>query len=108
MSRCIGLLFLLMCAVSGAQAQGSRAPIARLADVVSGYFVPIVVGLATLSFFIWWGIEPTAAGFSTAVERFVAVLVIAFVCDAMRKIVSVVIRRPLSLSDHPNAFSYTT
>jgi Cu+-exporting ATPase len=62
------------------QAQGSRAPIARLADVVSGYFVPIVMGLATLTLITWWWIDPSSAGFAVAVERMVAVLVIACPC----------------------------
>jgi Cu+-exporting ATPase len=62
------------------QAQGSRAPIARLADVVSGYFVPIVMGLATLTLITWWCIDPSSGGFAVAVERMVAVLVIACPC----------------------------
>lgn len=62
------------------QAQGSRAPIARLADVVSGYFVPIVIALATIAFVAWLAVDPTSDGFATAVERFVAVLVIACPC----------------------------
>ncbi len=62
------------------QAQGSRAPIARLADVVSGYFVPVVLGLATLAFIVWLIVDPSADGFAVAVERFVAVLLIACPC----------------------------
>jgi P-type Cu+ transporter len=62
------------------QAQGSRAPIARLADVVSAYFVPIVIGIASLTLIAWLVMDPTAAGFSVAIERFVAVLVIACPC----------------------------
>ncbi|MDQ3370454.1 MAG: copper-translocating P-type ATPase [Myxococcota bacterium] len=62
------------------QAQGSRAPIARLADVISSYFVPIVIGLATVALVAWFAIDPTSGGFAVAVERFVAVLVIACPC----------------------------
>jgi P-type Cu+ transporter len=62
------------------QAQGSRAPIARLADVVSSYFVPIVVGIAVVTFIAWFVVDPTTAGFATAVQRFVSVLVIACPC----------------------------
>ncbi|XXX82389.1 heavy metal translocating P-type ATPase [Sorangium sp. So ce134] len=62
------------------QAQGSRAPIARLADVVSGAFVPVVAAVASLTFVAWLAVDPTAAGLATAIERFVAVLVIACPC----------------------------
>lgn len=62
------------------RAQGSRAPIARLADVVSGWFVPVVIGIAGLAFGVWFAIDPTVAGGSVALERFVAVLVIACPC----------------------------
>ena len=62
------------------QAQGSRAPIARLADVVSAWFVPIVLGVALVTALAWTLLDPTAAGFAVAVERFVAVLVIACPC----------------------------
>jgi Cu+-exporting ATPase len=62
------------------QAQGSRAPIARLADIVSGRFVPIVIGLAMLTFIVWWSMDPSSAGFAVAIERMVAVLVIACPC----------------------------
>jgi Cu+-exporting ATPase len=62
------------------QAQGSRAPIARIADVVSGIFVPVVLGIATVTFLIWAGLDHSGDGIATAVERFVAVLVIACPC----------------------------
>ena len=62
-----------------AQAQRSRAPIQKLADVVSGYFVPIVVFVAILAFLGWyfWGPEPRLA---YAVISAVAVLIIACPC----------------------------
>ncbi|HSK01761.1 MAG TPA: heavy metal translocating P-type ATPase [Kofleriaceae bacterium] len=62
------------------QAQGSRAPIARLADVVSAYFVPAVLGIAAIALAVWLAIDPTPGGLAVAVERFVAVLVIACPC----------------------------
>jgi Cu+-exporting ATPase len=62
------------------QAQGSRAPIARLADVVSAYFVPIVIGLASIALLTWLVADPTSGGLAVAVERFVAVLMIACPC----------------------------
>src|SRR5690606_20981233 len=62
------------------EAQGSRAPIARYADRVSGVFVPIVLGLAALTFAIWWALDPSTAGLAVAVESMVAVLVIACPC----------------------------
>ncbi len=62
------------------QAQGSRAPIARLADVVSAYFVPVVIAIATVALLAWFAVEPTSDGFAVAVERFVAVLMIACPC----------------------------
>jgi Cu+-exporting ATPase len=62
-----------------AQAQRSRAPIQRLADVVAGYFVPAVIGVAALAFAIWaWvGPEPRMAH---ALINAVAVLIIACPC----------------------------
>jgi len=59
------------------QAQGSRAPIQRLVDQVSAYFVPMVIGLAALTFIIWL---VTGAGFTPALLRLTAVLVIACPC----------------------------
>ena len=62
-----------------AEAQRSRAPIQRLADVVSGYFVPIVVLIAALTFVVWGlaGPEPQMAH---ALINAVAVLIIACPC----------------------------
>jgi Cu+-exporting ATPase len=60
-------------------AQGSKAPIQRFADVVSGYFVPVVIGLAVLTFAIWYFILDTG-NFSRALVNFTAVLVIACPC----------------------------
>ncbi len=62
------------------EAQGSRAPIARLADVVASWFVPVVLAIATVTLVAWLFVDPTPAGLAVAVERFVAVLVIACPC----------------------------
>jgi Cu+-exporting ATPase len=61
------------------EAQRSRAPIQRLADLVSGYFVPTVVGIAAAAFVLWslWGPEPRLAH---AVVAAVSVLIIACPC----------------------------
>lgn len=61
------------------QAQGSKAPIQRLADVISGYFVPAVIGIAILTFLIWLIFGPMPS-FTFALVNFVAVLIIACPC----------------------------
>jgi Cu+-exporting ATPase len=58
------------------QAQGSRAPVARLADVVSGYFTMGVLAAAVITFGVWLFFKP----FGTAMENAVAVLIIACPC----------------------------
>ncbi len=58
------------------QAQGSRAPVARLADIVSGYFTAGVLGAALITFAVWLFLAP----FSTAMVNAVAVLIIACPC----------------------------
>jgi Cu+-exporting ATPase len=60
------------------QAQGSKAPIQRIADQVSGVFVPIVLALA-LGTFLWW-LLIDQVGFTMAMVHAVAVLVIACPC----------------------------
>lgn len=63
-----------------ADAQGSKAPVAELADKISAIFVPIVLVIALGTFAIWLALDPTSTGLSAAIERFVAVLVIACPC----------------------------
>jgi len=61
------------------EAQGSKAPIQRLADRVAGIFVPTVIGIAVLTFAVWWAVGPHPA-FLFAMLNFVAVLIIACPC----------------------------
>jgi len=58
------------------EAQGSRAPVARLADVVSGYFTVSVLAIATVTFLVWLAFAPL----SFALVNFVSVLIIACPC----------------------------
>ena len=65
------------------EAQGSKAPIQKLADQVSAIFVPVVLGIAALTFLVWYFVVPEAWGggdFTTALINMVAVLVIACPC----------------------------
>ncbi|HZH31057.1 MAG TPA: heavy metal translocating P-type ATPase [Pyrinomonadaceae bacterium] len=62
------------------QAQGQRAPIARLADVVSGYFTPIVICVAIAAFVVWFIAAPVESRLSYALVSFVSVLIIACPC----------------------------
>ena len=61
------------------QAQGSKPPIARLADVIAAYFVPAVIGIAALTFVVWLVLGPSPS-LNYALLNFVAVLVIACPC----------------------------
>ncbi|UOG72896.1 heavy metal translocating P-type ATPase [Hymenobacter tibetensis] len=61
-------------------AQGSRAPIQRLADKVSAIFVPTVVVIAILTFVVWFDLAPVEARLPLALVNFVAVLIIACPC----------------------------
>jgi Cu+-exporting ATPase len=61
------------------QAQMSKAPIQRLADTVSGYFVPIVIAIALLTFFLWLSLGPQPKLFFALVNA-ISVLIIACPC----------------------------
>ena len=59
------------------EAQGSKAPISRMADTVAGYFVPIVMGIALVTGLAWYIF---GAGLVTSLSFFISVLVIACPC----------------------------
>ncbi len=61
------------------EAQGSKAPIQRLADVVASYFVPAVISIAVVTFLVWYFTGPSPA-LTFAILNFVAVLIIACPC----------------------------
>ncbi|HVF55508.1 MAG TPA: heavy metal translocating P-type ATPase [Pyrinomonadaceae bacterium] len=61
-------------------AQGGRAPVARLADTVSGYFTPVVMLIAIATFVVWFVAAPVETRLSFALVNFVSVLIIACPC----------------------------
>jgi Cu+-exporting ATPase len=61
------------------EAQGSKPPIARMADIIASYFVPAVIGAAVLTFIVWYFFGPEPA-LTYAVLNFVAVMIIACPC----------------------------
>ncbi|WP_410511319.1 heavy metal translocating P-type ATPase [Paenibacillus sp. BR2-3] len=61
------------------EAQGSKAPIQRVADVISGIFVPIVVGISVITFIVWYFLV-SPGNIAEALENAIAVLVIACPC----------------------------
>lgn len=62
------------------QAQGSKVPIQRLADIISGYFVPVVIIIAIITFILWFNLAPEPVRLHYAIMNFVAVLIIACPC----------------------------
>ena len=61
------------------EAQGSKLPIARMVDVIASYFVPVVISIAIVTFFVWYFFGPPPA-MTYAFLNFVAVLIIACPC----------------------------
>ncbi|HKQ04997.1 MAG TPA: heavy metal translocating P-type ATPase [Blastocatellia bacterium] len=62
------------------EAQGSKAPIARLADRISGVFTPVVIAIAIATFVVWFAASPVDTRLPLALQAFVAVLIIACPC----------------------------
>ena len=62
------------------EAQGSKAPIQRMADLIASYFVPIVICLAIATFVVWFDISPPETRLTMALLTFVSVLIIACPC----------------------------
>jgi Cu+-exporting ATPase len=61
------------------EAQGSKAPIQRLADIIASYFVPVVIGIAIITFIVWYFFGPSPS-LTYAFLNFIAVLIIACPC----------------------------
>ena len=59
-------------------AQGSKAPIQKLADIIASVFVPVVIGIAALTFALWYFVG--GIGFTSSMINFIAVLIIACPC----------------------------
>ncbi|MCK9418403.1 MAG: heavy metal translocating P-type ATPase [Nitrospirae bacterium] len=62
------------------EAQGSKAPIQRLADYISSIFVPTVISIGLVTFCIWYFFGPAETWFTFALVNFIAVLIIACPC----------------------------
>jgi Cu+-exporting ATPase len=62
------------------EAQGSKAPIQRLADYISSIFVPTVIAIGIITFIIWYIFGPSETRFTFALLNFIAVLIIACPC----------------------------
>jgi Cu+-exporting ATPase len=60
------------------EAQGSKAPIQRLADRVASIFVPVVISIAVITFMVWYATGPS---FTVSLMNFIAVLIIACPCS---------------------------
>jgi Cu2+-exporting ATPase len=60
-------------------AQGSKAPVQKLADKIASVFVPVIIGIALLAFALWLALDPVA-GFTHGLLAFVTVLIIACPC----------------------------
>ncbi len=62
------------------EAQGSKAPIQRLADYISSIFVPTVISIGIVTFGLWYTFGPAESRFTFALVNFIAVLIIACPC----------------------------